>query len=660
MAAILFIKCVPPSEEGLDDIYVDFTDPSIQQLYDLQDRGLSDSLYQYFTHKDATYRYLATLAFASIKDSSAVDSLVRMLYDPIDPVRVAAAYALGQMGQPSAEEPLLKAFDRTDTSGVSRFFNAAVLEAIGKCGNDNLVEKLATISTYNLKDTALLEGQAWGLYRYALREKTAPEGTDKMLEFATDLRYPVSVRLIGANYLWRAEGIDLSEDDDVIAPALPREDDPRVRMALVIGLGKTGTDRAANTLLYQYNIERDNLVKINILTALGNFDYAKVKPVVMQALEDPDISIAQRAAEFFINNGIPEEASNYWQMAKTPGRPWQVSTLLYGAALKHLPQGFEESRRYLNWELRRLYENSSNPYEKAAALKALSYHGWNYRYIRDAAYPSELMPVRTASVEALADIAKMPNFKSFFGGGRRAKKELSDCFRDAIANGDAGMMATAANALQNEELDFRDVFDSLAVLENALTTLRLPQEIETYNEVKKALDYFQGKEPEPIARPRFTHEIPWKLISDFKEENRAVIKTSKGDITLKLMPEYAPGTVANFIELINDGYYNEKNFHRVVPNFVIQGGCPRGDGYGSLNYAIRSELPYLHYDEGGYVGMASAGNHTESNQFFITHSPALHLDGNYTIFAKVEKGMDVVQQIQVGDVMNEVVLVSVK
>ena len=126
------------------------------------------------------------------------------------------------------------------------------------------------------------------------------------------------------------------------------------------------------------------------------------------------------------------------------------------------------------------------------------------------------------------------------------------------------------------------------------------------------------------------------------------------------MPVMAPGTVANFIELVNDGYYNGKNFHRVAPNFVIQGGCSRGDGYGSLNYAIRSELPQLHYDEGGYVGMASAGNHTESNQFFITHSPTLHLDGNYTIFAKVESGMDVVRQIQVGDVMNEVVLSNSK
>ena len=660
LLAFLFFKCVPPSEEGLTDVYVDFTDPAIQKLYDLQDRGLSDSLYHYFQHKDATFRYISALAFASIKDSLAVDSLVRLLHDPVDQVRVAAAYSLGQIGQAAAEEHLLNAFDRTDTSGVSKYFNAAILEAVGKCGNENLVEKLATISTYNINDTVLLTGQAWGLYRYALREKTAPEGTDKMLEFATDLRYPPIVRFIGANYLMRAKDINLDDDDDVIAPALPREDDPRIRMALVIALGKTGTDRAANNLLYQYNIETDNRVKVNIIRALANFDYAKTKTAALQALEDPDVSVAQAAAEFFIQKGIPEEATTYWQLAKTPGRPWQAALIMYGAALKHLPLSFEESRRYLNWELRRLYENSSNPYEKAAALKALSHYGWNYRYIRDAAYPSELVPVRTASVEALASIARMPNFNSFFGGGRRARKELSDCFRDAIANGDVGMMAVAAEVLRDPDLKFKETFDSLGVLENALSKLRIPQELETYNEVKKTLDYFNGQEPSPAGRPQFSHKIPWKLVTDLKEETRAVIKTAKGEVTLKFMPSHAPGSVANFIELVNEDYYNGKNFHRVVPNFVIQGGCSRGDGFSSLSYSIRSELPYLHYDKGGYVGMASAGNHTESSQFFITHSPTPHLDGNYTIFAQVESGMDVVQNIQIGDVINEVILTEIK
>jgi cyclophilin family peptidyl-prolyl cis-trans isomerase len=194
------------------------------------------------------------------------------------------------------------------------------------------------------------------------------------------------------------------------------------------------------------------------------------------------------------------------------------------------------------------------------------------------------------------------------------------------------------------------------VLENALVKLKRPQDIEAYLEVKKTLEFLKGAPIPGADRPRSSHPIDWKLLAGLKENSKAVIKTKAGDITLQLLPGAAPGTVANFIELINNDFFNGKTFHRVVPNFVIQGGCPRGDGYGNLNYTIRSELPNLHYDQEGYVGMASAGNHTESSQFFITHSPTPHLDGNYTIFARVVEGMDVVHKIEIGDVMDEVVI----
>ncbi|ALJ01190.1 hypothetical protein DC20_04305 [Rufibacter tibetensis] len=124
----------------------------------------------------------------------------------------------------------------------------------------------------------------------------------------------------------------------------------------------------------------------------------------------------------------------------------------------------------------------------------------------------------------------------------------------------------------------------------------------------------------------------------------------------ELLVEDAPGSVANFVELLEQGFYNGKNYHRVVPNFVAQGGCPRGDGWGSTDYAIRSEFADLNYLE-GYVGMASAGKDTESCQWFITHSPTPHLDGKYTIFARVIKGMDVVHQLNIGDTIEKVELV---
>ncbi|MFQ5447730.1 MAG: peptidylprolyl isomerase, partial [Saprospiraceae bacterium] len=336
--------------------------------------------------------------------------------------------------------------------------------------------------------------------------------------------------------------------------------------------------------------------------------------------------------------------------------PWEVQMTLYTAASKHIPLTFLDSRKYLNWELKRRLETATSPYEKAATLQALAANGWNYRYIRDVGYLLDSAPVRTASVEALASIARRPDFNQFFVGAQRVKKELSEFFMDAIQTGDVGMTSVAAEVLRDPKLGFKEVVTTDTVLEQALPKLNNPQAVEAYIGVQKTLNYFRGEESAIIQTPPSPHPIDWKLLSNLKRDARVVIKTAKGDIILELLPKYAPGTVANFLALINDEFFKSKNFHRVVPNFVIQGGCPRGDGYGSLDYTIRSELPYLHYDRAGYVGMASAGPDTEGTQFFITHSPTPHLDGHYTIFAKVVEGMNVVHNIQIGDVMEEVVI----
>ena len=141
------------------------------------------------------------------------------------------------------------------------------------------------------------------------------------------------------------------------------------------------------------------------------------------------------------------------------------------------------------------------------------------------------------------------------------------------------------------------------------------------------------------------------------KDQRAKIKTLKGDIIIHLLVEDAPGSVVNFVQLSTGKYFDLKTFHRVVPNFVIQGGCNRGDGWGSEDYSIRSEFTRVRYKEGS-VGMASAGKDTEGTQWFITHSPTPHLDGHYTIFAEVVSGMEVVHDIQVGDLIESIELID--
>ena len=125
------------------------------------------------------------------------------------------------------------------------------------------------------------------------------------------------------------------------------------------------------------------------------------------------------------------------------------------------------------------------------------------------------------------------------------------------------------------------------------------------------------------------------------------MKTEKGDICIEFFDEDAPNTVKNFKNLIQDGFYDGLNFHRVIPNFVIQGGCPNGTGTGGPGYHIPCEINTQKHLAGS-LSMAHAGKDTGGSQFFICHSPQPHLDGIHTIFGKT-LDMDVVNSIEPGD-----------
>jgi cyclophilin family peptidyl-prolyl cis-trans isomerase len=205
-------------------------------------------------------------------------------------------------------------------------------------------------------------------------------------------------------------------------------------------------------------------------------------------------------------------------------------------------------------------------------------------------------------------------------------------------------------------LNFKSLRDStrLEDLKNNLAKLKMPRDVEAYMALDKVIAYFEER-PEP-AKPviPWNHAINWDRLKLVTQQTTVTIETAKGNIVLEFLPHVAPGSVGNFLELASTGFYTGKNFHRIVPNFVAQGGCPRGDGYGALDYTIRSEIGLEWYDRAGYIGMASAGPDTEGTQFFFTHSPTPHLDGKYTIFGKVKSGMDIVDQLQPGDVMDKV------
>ena len=252
LGATLFSQCIPVQEEILTEVNFDLSKPEFQRVYDLQDRQEIDSLVAYFDHKDPTYRYAAAMAFASIKDSSIVNSLAKLLSDDIEEVRTAAAYAIGQIGSPKGEKWLLKAFQEQDSFDVHIHFYSSILEAVGKCGKLETLEFLSIAPDFLNTDTLLLEGMAKGIYNFGLRKMTRKNGTNRMVNFLTDKNYPPNVRMMAANYLYRFR-VPIDTFIPSLIEVLYVEKDTRVKMPLILALGRTKSPQVLETLLELLN-----------------------------------------------------------------------------------------------------------------------------------------------------------------------------------------------------------------------------------------------------------------------------------------------------------------------------------------------------------------------------------------------------------------------
>lgn len=653
---LLSFSCTS-TEKNLEAITPDFTDPTLLRMLEFQYEQQADSLLGYLSAPSANIRYHAAVAFASIQDTNWLAPLSAQLSDPHPQVRAAVAFAIGQLQTETAVAALLDAFDPYDTAGVYHLANSQILEAAGKCGSASTLELLTGISTYQPQDTLLLLGQTRGIYRLALRGIVSEAATKKMLDYATGTQYPQPVRLLATHYLYRAPGLNLDPYTEKLSQLLFREADPEIRSPLVIALGKTKAPAAAAALEQRFKMETDYRVKCNIIRALANFDYASAKNTIEDALHDPNIQVAQTAARFCLDNGSPKEATYYWRMAKDT-LPEIIAPTLYAAAQRHLPPAYAETRQGLNGEIRRRFRNTSDPWLQAAYLGALAEFGWNYRFIQREGFQHEQALVRSQSVGLLKQILERADFRTFFGiSYRSVRREIAVFLKDAIRSNDSGMITLAAQGISNigeGPQSYLLKIDS-SFIEDAFLQLDLPRDWEAYEALASLAQATDRPSPPRLSSDDYRSDIDWSVLkTQNNQAMKARLQTDRGDILLQLYPAIAPATVANFVSLVKEGFYQDLPFHRVVPNFVAQAGCHRGDGYGGASRMIRSELMPVYYDRSGILGMARSGLHTESSQFFITHGPSPHLDGNYTIFGELVEGQEVLDAILPGDTIRQI------
>ena len=650
----LLVGCVPPTEEIITDVNLDFNNPSLQQVYNYSDKRQVDSLLQFTNHPDPSLRFLVAIGMSSIKDASGIDSLGTLMNDMNNQVRSAAAYAAGQTESPEANSYLLESFKTKDTIEVNSIVNASILEAVGKTGDASLLKSLATVSTYRETDTLLLLGQTRAIYRYGLRGITLPEATELMIDYVGNNNYPDEVRLMAAHYLQRTRNIPLEDYKFRIAEMFTNERDPYIKMALASALAKVKDRGIMDILINELSNESDYRVKVNIIRSLQGYPYIRVIDAILRSINDPNIHVATSAANFLINNGNSADATLYRGFIQDTMH-WEVKAKIYTSVINNIPSYYTRTKAIYRSDLSKLHAASDNPYERAALITALSYDPLNYRVIAELGFKGDAVE-KTAAMSGLGRILSDDRFNRVFRGSiTTVRTQILDLIKEGIQSGDAGMIAVAANIIENADPNILTLLSDDSFLEDAANGLELPREIESYNALQSALAHLRG-EPFVQSPPEYNHPIPWGILNTVTDSTVVNIRTTKGIIKIQMYKDHAPGTVCNFVELVNQGFYSQKVFHRVVPNFVIQTGCPRGDGYGSQNYSIRTEVPQLYYNSEGYIGMASAGPDTESTQWFITHSPTPHLDGNYTIFGKVIEGMEIVHEITVGDKIQDIII----
>lgn len=658
LSILVFSGCTDTST-SVEDITANFDDPTFINILNFQYEQQTDSLIRYMESPSANIRYQTALAFGSFQDSSLLAPLAAYLNDPHPEVRAAVAFSVGQTGAMGAVTSLMEAFDTYDTAGIYQLANSQILEAVGKCGNAETLNLLTGISTYQRKDTSLMTGQVRGIYRLALRGIVSDEGTEKMISYVNQEQFPRSVRLMAAHYLYRARDINLEPYTENLSQLIFREKDPEIRSPLVIALGKTKEVAAAAALEQRFKMDTDYRVKCNIIRAFANFDYELAQTTILAALEDPNTHVAQTAALFCRDHGIADEVPNYWRLAKD-SVPEITVPILYAAAQRHLPPYYADLRQGLNGEIRRKFREASDPYIQAAYLEALAEFGWNYRFIQQQGFQHPSLVVKSKSVELLAQILEKPDFRNFFGVSyRNIRRELAVAMKDAIRSNDPGMIVPAAQSLKDIGSGPQSYLAQLdtSFIEEAFLQLDLPRDQEAFEALIELAESFNRPNIPDGITDDYLFDIDWSILSgNGANPSTATIETDKGNMTLELYPMVAPASVANFISLAKEGFFKNIPFHRVIANFVIQAGCDRGDGYGGAPRTIRSELKPVYYDKAGVLGMARSDLHTESSQFFITHSPTPHLDGNYTIFGQLIEGNEVLDALIKGDRIRNIVI----
>lgn len=635
--ALLLIACTNAQPgSGRQEAPATQLDGAQWSLVDAQDRRDARTLITALQDSSPSIRAQAALGLASVGAPASVPALLQALGDPDPVVRAHAAFAFGFCGDSASVHRLVERH-ATEAEPTVR---GRMAEAAGRCGRRAGADLLLRRSLAEREDTlGVLRGlflatttnsTDTGHVRYAL-SLIAPRDAEvarMALQVAarsrSELVRPCTKRLLD------------------IAMALPDRGDADVRLPLVVALGRTG-DEQAFTRLQEWAInDPDPRIRVMALRGIGRFEEPKKNELIWKALQDTSSMVRDLAVEEVLKLKVLPDGQTLWTTAQEHN-DHAVKIPLYGLVLR---KGDPDTQRTCRLLLKSMAEQGSlGPYLNAALTRA--------RVMDPEGSPAADIaePLLAEAVSAQEKLAAFESALAYHGDRTTTGIELLR--RVFIPPCDPGLISAACERLAEMEPDMLGVVLDTHAIASARTALHPIRDLEALQLLDAAIARRDGLPPPAHKAPPFNHPIDRSRLDAMGKAPRYRISTGRGDIIVELEPSAAPGSCVAFDSLVTAGFYNGKYFHRVVPDFVAQGGCPRGDGYGGMPWTLRTEVGLEGFTTGA-VGLASAGKDTESCQFFIMLADAPHLDGRYTRFAHVVSGMDVVWRLRVGDAMSQV------
>ncbi|HQV52443.1 MAG: peptidylprolyl isomerase [Flavobacteriales bacterium] len=605
---LLLVGCVQPTG-SMDQAPNKWASGKMLSVLEAQEHRDTDKLCSLLANGNDEVREAAALAFASVQDSTSIPCLLNALSDSSVVVRSAAVFAIGFIADSTIVSTLTTNYAQETDSMVRSAYHSALVMAAHHMPGSRSVEELVS-----------------------LMEKSI--GQDRA-------RVADALRRVDAN--------ELNRISDTYFKLINDERDSDTKAFLVRGLAKSEDPRKDDLLRSLLSVEQPIAVRVNAARVLGSSNDAISLNELARNIVDPELTLRTAILEALDAKAEQLDPKILLQIQAQVDQLDPITRLNYYALL--FPHN--TTKGMARDTIRRMMIRE--PYAEAARFTAMAADEEpGIDATMNAIMLSDAHPAMSyAAYRILAERTLSRMNKPRATPHSQQVEEAAPFFRSVMETGNPGLISAAAEDLQ-------------VVHPKDLTTL-FPKDLEmaSFKSLKAIQDLEARSLIATLAAKRdgapipehpviaFNHPIDTMRLKQLQQGQRYTIRTKKGTIIIATDVNGAPGSCLAFDSLVTAGYYNGKAFHRMVPNFVAQGGCPRGDGYGGMPWTLRTEISRNLFTTGS-LGLASAGRDTESCQFFITHSATPHLDGRYTRFGEVVNGMNVVLKLQVGDVMESI------